>query len=77
MRVVQLVIQYQVVSPEIMHIQATRDGLIRSYFCICACIYVIKISKEKETMTLKESKWQMSREALREERKGRNYLIIF
>lgn len=35
-------------------------------------MYAIKISKEKEAMTLRESKWQMAREDLREERKGQN-----
>lgn len=29
----------------------------------------IKISKEKETLALRESKWQVAREDLREERK--------
>lgn len=35
-------------------------------------MYAIKISKEKEALTLRESKWQMIRKGLREERKGQN-----
>lgn len=62
-----MVIQCQVVSPEIIHIQATVKGLRRLCVCMCECI---NIQREKGNMR----HW----EELEEGKEIRhNFVIIF